>query len=417
VAAAGERNHALLAAQVLHAGVSAIATQPDFGSAFAAPRVTAPAKAGSAPAPAAEEDAAFLQYTSGTTGAPRAAIISQRAAVASAQGMGLSLRLGPSDVGVSWLPLFHDMGLIGVLLCSLLYRFPVHVLSPAEFLLRPARWLELLASTRATLTVAPNFGYELAVRRVRGSYDLGSLRHALDGSEPVHRATLDAFERRFALRPCTVLPVYGLAENTLGVCFSDDPSPATDLEWEGRAVPSVGPPLPGVEVKILAAGPGGAGEIAVRGPSLMSGYFRDPEATSAALGDGWLRTGDLGVIHGGRLYVTGREKDLVIKNGRKFHPYDIERVVAAAIDSPPAGVAAFSIPNHSTGTEDLVVLAELRRRAPEGEAERIIRGRLIEELGVRPEHVRLLGPGALPRTTSGKLRRKACADLFDGGRT
>src|SRR5512140_2596730 len=256
VAAAGERNHALLAAQVHHAGVSAIATQPGFGSAFGAPLVTAPADAGIASLPAGEEDAAFLQYTSGTTGAPRAAIISQRAAVASAEAMGLSLRLGPSDVAVSWLPLFHDMGLVGVLLCSLLYRFPVHVLSPAEFLLRPARWIELLASSRATLTVAPNFGYELAVRRVRGSYDLSSLRQALNGSEPVHRATLDAFERRFALRPCTLLPVYGLAENTLGVCFSDDPAPATDLQWEGRAVPSVGPPLPGAEVKVLA-GPDG----------------------------------------------------------------------------------------------------------------------------------------------------------------
>ena len=146
----------------------------------------------------------------------------------------------------------------------------------------------------------------------------------------------------------------------------------------------------------------------------MSGYFRDPDATAAALRDGWLHTGDLGAVQGGALYVTGREKDLVIKNGRKFHPYDIERVVAAAVDSPPGGVAAFSVPNEATGTEDLVVLAELRRLSEDGEAERLIRGRLIEELGVRPERVRLLGPGALPRTTSGKLRRRACAQWFGG---
>lgn len=416
VAAAGERNHALLEAQVLHAQVSAVATQPGFGERLGAPAVTEAARTASAPGNVHEEDPAFLQYTSGTTGAPRAAVISQRAAVASAQAMGLALRFGSADVGVSWLPLFHDMGLVGVLLCSLLYRFPIHVLSPAEFLLRPARWLELLASVRATLTVAPNFGYELAVRRVRGEYDLSSLRRALNGSEPVHRATLAAFERRFATRPGTVLPVYGLAENTLGVCFSDDPAPATDLSWEGRAVPTVGPPLPGVEIKVLAED-GRAGEIAVRGASLMSGYYRDPDATAAALQDGWLRTGDLGVVHQGRLYVTGREKDLVIKNGRKFHPYDIERVVAAAVDSPPGGVAAFSVPNQDTGTEDLIVLAELRRRAEGGDAERTIRGRLIEELGVRPEHIRLLGPGALPRTTSGKLRRRVCAEWFGTPKT
>ncbi|MGZ6143753.1 MAG: AMP-binding protein [Myxococcales bacterium] len=409
VAAAGERNYLLLAAQVARAEAVAVATQPDFAATaatFGLPLVTAPAATAKDGAAVGPHDAAFLQFTSGTTGAPRGAVISHRAAVASAHAMSLALDLGESDVGVSWLPLFHDMGLVGVLLCSLMRRFPIHLLSPAEFLLRPSRWLELLERTAATLTVAPNFGYELATRRVRGDFDLSRLRRALDGSEPVHRATIDGFERRFAARPGTILPVYGLAENTLGVCFADDPAP--DLDFEGRAVPSVGRPLPGMEVKLIG------GEIAVRGPSLMDGYFRDPDATAAALRDGWLRTGDLGAIRHGRLYVTGREKDLVIKNGRKFHPYDIERVAAAAVDSPPGGVAAFSVPNPATGTEDLVVVAELRRRTGDEQAVRTIRGVLLEELGVRPERVRLVGPGALPRTTSGKLRRRACAELFGG---
>ena len=156
-------------------------------------------------------EAAFIQFTSGTTGAPRGALISHRAAVASAWAMGLALGLDERDVGVSWLPLFHDMGLVGVLLCSLIFRFQIHLLSPAEFLLRPSRWLALLAEARATLTVAPNFGYELAVRRAGPAkdLDLSRLRHALDGSEPVLRATLDGFERRFALPPGTVRPVYG----------------------------------------------------------------------------------------------------------------------------------------------------------------------------------------------------------------
>ena len=408
VAAAGERNHALLTAQVACADVAAIAVDPGFdaAAAFGRPLVTGPADREAAVEELPEELPAFLQFTSGTTGAPRGAVITHRAAVASAHAMGLALGLSPSDVGVSWLPLFHDMGLVGVLLCSLSWRFPVHLLSPAEFLLRPQRWLEVLAATRATLTVAPNFGYELAVRRVRGDFDLSHLRRALNGSEPVHRATLDGFERRFGVAPGTVLPVYGMAENTLGVAFSDG---GPDLELQGRAVPTVGKPLPGIEVR---APEGEPGEICVRGPTLMSGYFRDPAAGERVLQDGWLRTGDLGVIRDGRLYVTGREKDLVIKGGRKFHPYDIERVAAFAIDAPPGGVAAFSVPNPATGTEDLILLVELRRRSGEEEAVRAIRGRLMEELGVRPDRVRLFGPGALPRTTSGKLQRRACAELY-----
>ena len=410
VAAAGERNYALLASQVACAEVTAIAAHPDFTAAsrFGPRVVTGPDVSESPVEDGYDQQPAFLQFTSGTTGAPRGAVISQRAAIASAHAMGLALGLGPSDIGVSWLPLFHDMGLVGVLLCSLIFRFPIHLLSPAEFLLRPARWLELLAATRATLTVAPNFGYELAVRRVRGDFDLSHLRRALNGSEPVQRATLDGFERRFGAAPGTVLPVYGLAENTLGVAFSDG---SPDIEVLGRAVPSVGRPLPGVEVCAPRDEPG---EILVRSPALMSGYFRDPEATALALRDGWLHTGDLGVIRDGRLYITGREKDLVIKGGRKFQPYDIERVAADAVDSPPGGVAAFSVANDATGTEDLIVLAELRRRTGDDEAVRVIRGRLLEELGVRPDHVRLFGPGALPRTTSGKVRRRACADLYRG---
>jgi len=410
VAAAGERNHAALTGLVRAADVAAVAAPPGLVPRFDAPLVTAPAEAPVEPVAADAEDAAFIQFTSGSTGRPRGAVISHRAALASARSMGAVLGFCERDVGVSWLPLFHDMGLVGVLLCSLLFRFPVHVMTPGEFLLRPRRWLELLSLTRATVTVAPNFGYELALRRAGTpeGIDLSALRCALNGSEPVHRATLDGFQARYALRPGTVLPVYGLAENTLGVSFSAPGACVPDLAWQGRAVPSVGAPLPGVEVSIR----GEAGEIAVRGKSLMSGYFRDPEATAQALRDGWLYTGDLGVLRDGQLYVTGREKDLVIKNGQKFHAYDIERVVAAAVDSPPSGVAAFSVPNDSTGSEDLVVVAELRRHAQGADAARVIRGRLLEELGVRPERVHLVGPGALPRTTSGKLRRRACAELF-----
>lgn len=416
----------VLAPLVRAADPAAVATPAHFAPrcAFGPPIVTAPSGMPlSMDAPPALDPSlpAFIQFTSGTTGSPRGAMISHAAAVGSAWAMGLALGQTESDVGVSWLPLFHDMGLVGVLLCSLVHRFPIHLLTPAEFLLHPTRWIERLADAGATLTVAPNFGYDLAARRADRKFagDLRRVRRALDGAEPVHRATIEAFEARFAAngwRPGALIPVYGLAENTLGVCFADPDHPMPDLSRDGRRIPSVGRPLPGMAVGIrrpdgTLAPAGGEGEIVVRGPCVMSGYFRDPVATAAARDGAWLRTGDLGVIRDGVLHVTGREKDLVIKGGRKFHPYDIERVVALAVDAPPNGVAAFSTPNEATGTEDLVVVVELRRRGEEDPV-RVVRGRLMEELGLRADHVRLVGAGALPRTTSGKVRRRECAALY-----
>jgi acyl-CoA synthetase (AMP-forming)/AMP-acid ligase II len=405
VVAAADAQRELLAARLAVARPRALAVAAPLASGWALPTVTAPAPGAIAPAGAAE--LAFIQFTSGTTGAGRGAMVSQRAALASATAMARALDAGPRDVAVSWLPLFHDMGLVGVMLCSLAAGFPVHVLTPAEFLLRPARWIELLAATGATLTVAPNFGYELAARRApaRG---LGALRHALSGSEPVHRSTIDAFEARFDAGGRT-LPVYGLAEYSLGVTFSAPGEAAPDLVWQGRRVPSVGRPLAGTTVAVRAA-EGEEGEILVRGPALMDGYLDDPAATARALDGGWLRTGDLGVVAAGRLHVTGREKDLVIKAGRKFHPYDIEQVAARALDAPPGGVVAFSVPG--AGTEELVVVVEGRARdAPD--AERRVRGSVLATLGVRVDRVRVVGVGTLPRTTSGKVRRGACPALVD----
>ena len=360
---------------------------------------------------------AFLQFTSGTTGDPRGATIAHAAAMASASMMGEALELSESDVGVSWLPLFHDMGLVGVLLSSLVRRFGVHIMTPDEFLLRPRRWLELVTSASATLTVGPNFAYDLVTRRIRSTdgLDLSALRLSLNGSEPVHRRTIEGFEGRFeqvGLRRGTSMPVYGLAENTLGVSFADPHRAAPDLDWQGRAVPSVGTPLANTEVQILdgtgrQTPVGEEGDIAVRSPSVMSGYFRDEGATAKCMRGDWLMTGDLGVIRGDQLYVTGRKKDLVIKGGRKFHPYEIERVVAEDLVTTPNGVAAFSMLNDQTGTEDLVVAIELRG-PPDPLLEKRLRGRVMEALGIRPDAIHVVPPGRLPRTTSGKVRRRAC---------
>ncbi len=365
---------------------------------------------------------AFIQFTSGSTSSPRGVVISQQAAVASAVAMSDALALTSSDVGVSWLPFFHDMGLVGVLLSSLVTGFTVHTIQPGDFLLHPSRWIELMSAVSATLTVAPNFGYELVARRMRtvpAHFHLSSLRAALNGSEPVLRQTIDRFEELLApagLRRGVILPVYGLAENTLGVSFQMQAQ--RDVDWvQGvRSIPSAGQPLPGTEVSIVNDSgeiltQGEIGEIAVSGPSVMSGYLFDEEATRRTLRDGWLRTGDRGVISNGALYITGREKELVIKAGRKFHPTDIERVVSEVVDTPPNGVAAFSVLHDDARGEELVVVVELRRQI-HGDVQSMIRGKISEALGVMTDRIELVGAGELPRTTSGKLRRRECVARF-----
>ncbi len=401
------RTVAMLQPLVDHARPSVIVTTPGVVSLapFGRPALAEPhaLPAGSQPA-WSPEDTAFIQYTSGSLGRPRGALISQRAAVASAWSMAQALGVGPDDVGVSWLPLFHDMGLVGGLLCPLLAGFPVHLLAPGEFLLHPRRWLACISEHRGTVAAAPDFAYALTARRVANvdGLDLSTWRHALNGSEPVHRATIEAFVERFGpvgFSAEAPRPVYGLAENTLGVSFSAPGEP--DLSAGDRTLVSAGRPLPGMDVAIADSG-----EVLVRGPTLMAGYFEDPEATGRALRDGWLHTGDLGCIADGRLYVTGREKDLVIQNGRKFHPYDIERIAAAAVRAPPNGAAAFAARD-----EELVVVVEAPGDGPV-DVERLVRGELLASLGVRPHRVVSVTPGDLPRTTSGKLRRAACVERY-----
>lgn len=395
-----------LAPLVANAGPRVVVTTPAVASLdpFGIPAVVAPhAVPARGLVSLGKDDPAFIQYTSGSLGVPRGVVITQGAAVASAWSMGQALGLSERDVGVSWLPLFHDMGLVGGLLCPLLYRFPMHLMTPGEFLLHPKRWLKHISEERGTICTAPDFAYALSARRVRDldGLDLSCWRHALDGSEPVHRSTLQAFIEHFApagFAPEAFRPVYGLAENTLGVCFSAAGEP--DVEYQGRTIVSVGRPIPGMEVMISETN-----EVLVRGPSRMSEYFRDLEATARTIRDGWLHTGDLGFIQDGRLYLTGREKDLVIQNGRKFHPYDIERVAAAAVDAMPNGAAAFADVN-----EELVVVVEA---GPQFEdVEKLVRGELLSVLGVRPHRVVKAMPGELPRTSSGKLRRNACVERY-----
>jgi len=387
-------------------------------------------------------DTALLQYTSGTTGHPKGAVISHRALVSNAFAIASGLGLREGDVGVSWLPLFHDMGLIGVLLTSICHPYPVHVMSPESFVMNPRRWLDLVHRVGGTISAAPNFAYDMAVARAGDTEGLSlhTWRHALSGAEPVQATTVERFRARFApsgFRHDAPMPVYGMAEATLAVTFPslEEKMQTLDvdrssLERDARAVPlagghpaiSVGRPVAGMHLEVC--GDDGRalperciGEVRVSGASLMDGYFRNDEASAAAISAGWLRTGDLGFVDGGRLFVTGRAKELIIKGGKNLYPYDVERVAGEVAGVRQGGVAAFGRANAETGTEDLVVIAE----TVHGDADKrsviakAVRAELLTVLGVKADDVRLCGVGKVPRTTSGKIRRRECARLLDEG--
>jgi acyl-CoA synthetase (AMP-forming)/AMP-acid ligase II len=391
------------------------------------------------PVSVSASDTAFIQYTSGTTGQPKGAVISHRALVSNTYAIMRGVGITNADVVVSWLPMFHDMGLIGVLLTSICHPLDVHLLRPESCLMKTGRWVELIAQKRGTLAAAPNFAYDLCVNRPPKTTDglnLASWRVALNGSEAVHPSTVKRFCDRFAkegFRPQSMMPVYGMAETTLAITFPDQDNTyetlrvdRAALEQRGQAeacaaadayeAVSVGRPVAGMSVRVTS--PSGqvvaertVGEVRVAGPSLMDGYFHNEEATLEALTDGWLRTGDLGFVQDGRLYIVGRAKEVIIKGGRNFYPNDIEQIASEIAGVSRGGVAAFARPNAETGTDDLVVVAETREKDPASRDRMVkeIRGELLAAIGVKADEIRVVGIGALPRTTSGKIRRKECA--------
>jgi fatty-acyl-CoA synthase len=421
---------ALAAAPVLRDALRDVLTEADLEApppGFTAAR--APAISGS--------DTALLQYTSGTTGRPKGVVISHRALVHNAAAIAASAGITEQDVGVSWLPLFHDMGLIGVLLTNVCHPYALHVMQPEAFVMRPGRWLQVLSEARATISAAPNFAYELCAAKVT---DLDGLaldrwRCALNGSEPVLAPTARRFAERFA--PCgwsssAMTPVYGLAESTLAVTFSPVSRPMLTRRLDRDALAlgaarasssssaieavSAGAPVRGTSLCIVDSHGKSqpervVGRVRVAGPSLMDGYFRDELASAAALSGGWLDTGDLGFVQDEELFIVGRAREVIIKGGRNIYPYDLERVASEVAGVRAGSVAAFARPNAATGTDDVVVIAEADTAQPD-ERERIakqIRGELLSALGVRADVVQAWPAGAIPRTTSGKVQRSACA--------
>ncbi|CAM5620089.1 Peptide synthetase OS=Streptomyces viridochromogenes OX=1938 GN=ACM01_26125 PE=3 SV=1 [Streptomyces viridochromogenes] len=390
-------------------------------------------------------DLAFLQFSSGSTGAPKGVELTHEAVLANLRQIRTSLAITPDDVLATWMPYFHDMGLIGTHLVPLAAGLKQVRLEPLAFAKHPVRWLETAARHRATLLSAANFALALCLRRVPdtawAALDLRHVRLVLVGAEPIApRVWREFAERagRAGLDATAPLPVYGLAEATLAVTAPPLGETAVPLRLDrralsaGRAVPGeddavelmdVGAPVPGCEVRITdgtgeALDAGRVGHIEVRGPQVARGYHRDPEASAAAFTGGWLRTGDLGFLHEGRLCVTGRHKDVVFAGGRTFHATDLEETAAATPGLPEGTVAVVGSTDPGAGHDRVVVFVQWARAVPATALPVLdaVAARVRRALGHDDVRVLPLPPGAFPRTTSGKLRRSLMRERFEAGR-
>ncbi len=390
-----------------------------------------------APVPASAADLALVQFSSGTTVDPKPVALSHRAILAQVRSLNSFWpdSDGPRHSGVSWLPLYHDMGLIGCVFPALERPGTLTLLPPEVFVARPAVWLRALSRTRATISVAPNFAYGLCVEKIRDEelegVDLSRWKVALNGAEAVAPAVLRSFQERFArwgFAAEALTPVYGLSEATLAVTFSALERPFSSRRFDREALArdaaarpdprgvelaSVGRPLPGVEVAIVdgSGAPlsaGRVGRVKVRGPSLMEGYLGRPRATAEVLEGGWLDTGDLGFLEGGELFLTGRAKDIVILRGRNHAPMEIEQAAAGVEGVRKGCVVAVGRLPEGAASEQLLLFVEHRRGASEATRAGLARAcaeAVLAATALRPHKVIVLAPGTLPRTSSGKLRR------------
>ncbi len=398
--------------------------------------------------PLTAEDIAFIQYTSGSTGAPKGVVLTHANLLANMRAMVRATGATPADVFVSWLPLYHDMGLIGAWLNTLYCSIPLVVMSPLSFLSRPARWLWAIHRYRGTISAGPNFGYELCASRLDEreleGLDLSSWRWAFNGAEPVSADTMRRFAARFAkygFDPNTLAPVYGLAEVALDVAFPPGRRgvlvdyvdrerlaaervavPASPWDEQAAAIVACGRPLAGYEIRI--ADDAGrelperqVGRVEFKGPSATRGYYRNPEATAALFDGDWLDTGDLGYVAEGELYLTGRSKDMMTRGGHNVYPYELEEAVGDMPGIRKGCVAVFGSPSATSGTERIIVLAETRETGAAARAALVARiNELAADLiGGPADEVVLAPPHTVLKTSSGKIRRAASRELYERG--
>ena len=406
--------------------------------------------AGQRPATAVRaQDLAFLQYTSGSTGDPKGVMLTHANLLANIQAMAQRLQVTNADVFVSWLPLYHDMGLIGACLGSLHQGIPLVVMSPLRFLRRPASWLWAIHDYRGTLSAAPNFAFELCLRNIHDEniqgLDLSSWRLAVNGAEPVSPDTMRRFAERFApfgFKAEALAPVYGLAESSVGLAL---PAPGRGLvvdriqrsalsqrglaipaqatENDALEIPACGHALSGHEIRIVddrgkELPERQEGQLQFRGPSATQGYLNNPQASAGLFSGPWLLSGDRGYLAGGDVHITGRVKDMIIRGGRNIYPYELEQAVGELDGVRKGCVAVFASQSSAQATERIVVVAETRLSDSAQLAELQNRIRECSEtvLGQGAEIIECVPPHTVLKTSSGKIRRSAMHELYQSGR-
>jgi len=406
------------------------------------------------PAKVSLDDTAFLQFTSGSTSRPKGVVLTHRNLAANVRAImerGIGIRDGV-DSGVSWLPLYHDMGLIGFVIAPLYHLNTITFLPPLLFLKRPTRWLSAISRYRGSISFGPNFAYALCVKRIKDSevegLDLSSWRVAGCGAEPIRAENLQAFADKFAslgFDRRAFISCYGMAESTLAISFSKLGAGVTtdvvdgDALWsQGRAVPidpespraapivQCGSAFEGHEIHVFALndessenplGERCVGEIRLRGPSVTAGYFNEVERTQESFAGGWLRTGDLGYLADGNVHICGRSKEVIIVNGRNYYPQDLEWEAGKVEGVRKGNVVAFgTLKPHNDRervviTFETVVTGDAPLQALKGEVRRVVQ----QALGLTVDDVVPLAPGVLPKTTSGKLQRSKTRELYETG--
>ncbi|MBI5909459.1 MAG: AMP-binding protein [Betaproteobacteria bacterium] len=403
---------------------------------------------GFTPVPANPGDIAFLQYTSGSTGNPKGVVLTHANLVANIRSMGESVRASANDVFVSWLPLYHDMGLIGAWFTPLYLGFPTVIMSPLAFLSHPSRWLWAIHRHRGTLSGGPNFSYELCLKRIEEAelkgLDLSCWRYAFNGAEPVSADTLAAFQKRlgpYGLPANALQPVYGLAEASVGLAFPapgarfridrieraafqnrGDARPAPPEDAAALELPCCGRVIAAHHLRVVdSAGVELAdrqeGRLQFKGPSATSGYFRNPEQTRKLFAGAWLDTGDLAYLADGELYLSGRAKDIIIRGGRNLYPYELEQAIGALPGIRKGCVAVFGSIDPGSGTERVVVLAETRETGADAldALRRSINERALDLIGLPADDIVLAPPHTVLKTSSGKIRRAASREYYERG--
>ncbi len=395
--------------------------------------------------PASDPDAlAVLQFTSGSTSEPKGVMLPHRAICNNLDGAWSAAKITHDDVIVSWLPLYHDMGLVGLLTIPMSLGCTLVQGAPQDFLARPVRWLQWISRYHGTGTAGPNFSYALAARAMRRTdeqLDLSSMRVWLNGAEPVDPDTFRTFfeeGRRFGLSPEGAFPAFGMAEVCIAGCFptpdvglctdwvdraaleSDHKAIAVDPDSDGAVeLVVLGAPVPGLQISVIDPSTGAecsereVGELRITGNSLTSGYYRQDDATAELIIDGWLHTGDLAYLVDGQLVVCGRIKDVIIVGGRNVYPQDIEKVAGEVPGVRPGNVIAFGTDGRH-GAQNIIVVAEARSDDLESLAKHVTR-EVADSVGIPPKEIVLVEPGTVPKTSSGKLQRSACRLQYASG--